>query len=261
MIITDHFVFLHLPKTGGTFVSEVLHEVYATRPTWWSTCVSLFRKGHHFRTRYGSFVHCHPWHGTREEIPPGYRDRPLLSCLRPPLERYVSIYEFGWWKRPELLNGYRKNVEHFETRFPTFPNLSFRDFLHLLHECRVPQPWRHFEDPDCPGLHTWQTLRQLARKPHDWTKTPSPSFEQIVAELRDIHFLKTESLNEDLFDFLAEKGLSDLAFIRNKPRVLPGGRGRNPNSDWESYYDPQLKTLMETKDRGLIEFYSELKAS
>jgi hypothetical protein len=257
MILSDHFVFLHLPKTGGTFVSEALHRVFKTRRTWINSLGSLFQSGHRFRTPYGTFVHTHRWHGTRQEIPSEYRDRPILSCLRHPLDRYVSIFEFGWWKRPEFLKGYQSAIGDFDARYPNFPNLSFREFLTLHHETRLPKTWRDFSNPECPGLHSWQLIRQLTLHPESWTQSHHLDPSRLLRELKGIHFLRTSTLNQDLYAYLKSLNFhdEDLSFILTKQRVLPHGKGRLPDSRWENYYDPELRQLMESKDRQLIDLY------
>jgi hypothetical protein len=257
MIITDHFVFLHLPKTGGTFVSDSLHRAFKTRRTWLNSLTSRFGSGHRFQTPYGSFFHAHQWHGTRQEIPQAYRDLPILTCLRHPLERYVSIFEFGWWKRPEFVKGYRHGIENFGQRFPNFPHLSFLDFLTLHHETRMPKPWREFNNPESPGLHTWQWLRQLTVSPQSWTESNHLDPSRLQMELKGIHLLRTSRLNQDLYQFLLSKNFlpDDLSFILTKQRVLPHGKGRSTNSSWKSYYDTELRQLMESKDRHIIQLY------
>ena len=261
MIITDHFVFLHLPKTGGTFVSESLHRAFKTRRTWLNSLTSLFRFGHRFQTIHGSFVHAHQWHGTRQEIPQDVRTLPILTCLRHPLARYVSIYEFGWWKRPEFRKGFQQGTSNFGQRYSDFPNLNFRDFLNLLHETRMPKGWREFSNPNSPGLHTWQSIRQLTLNPNAWSQQPHCDPNELQQELRDIHFLRTSSLNRDLYHYLLSCKLpeEDLNFILTKKRVLPHGKGQPLTASWESYYDEDLRRLMESKDRFWIDLYDSDK--
>lgn len=69
MIITDRFVFLHLHKSGGTFVNELLMQ-----------CLPDARQ-------YG-------YHLPRTLIPPEARHLPVLGLVRNPWSYYVSWYAF-----------------------------------------------------------------------------------------------------------------------------------------------------------------------
>ena len=69
MIVTDKLLFLHLHKSGGTFVNALL-----------MNCVPGARHiGYHFPYR---------------EVPAMYRDRPVLGTVRSPWAYYVSWYHF-----------------------------------------------------------------------------------------------------------------------------------------------------------------------
>ena len=69
MIVTDKLLFLHLHKSGGTFVNALL-----------MNCVPRAQHiGYHFPYR---------------EVPAVYRDRPVLGTVRSPWAYYVSWYHF-----------------------------------------------------------------------------------------------------------------------------------------------------------------------
>lgn len=69
MIATDHFVFLHLHKSGGTFVNQWLVEHFP----------DARRVGYHL---------------PRSEIPAGLRHLPILGTVRNPWSYYVSWHSF-----------------------------------------------------------------------------------------------------------------------------------------------------------------------
>jgi hypothetical protein len=69
VILTDHFVFLHLHKAGGTFVNDFL-----------LACVPNARQvGYHL---------------PRSMIPESHRDLPIVGFVRSPWSYYVSWYTF-----------------------------------------------------------------------------------------------------------------------------------------------------------------------
>jgi hypothetical protein len=73
MIVTDKFVFVHLPRSGGTFVSEVIKKFFP----------SAHEIGHHM---------------PRELLPSEYSHLPVLGTVRNPWEFYVSLYHYLWPK-------------------------------------------------------------------------------------------------------------------------------------------------------------------
>lgn len=111
MIITPDFVYIHQPKTGGSFVTRVLQSLYTGRAI------------HDPQVPAPQSFHKH---GTCSDIPTTHRNIPLLGCIRNPFERYVSQYEFAWWKQ-ELPPWTNLNEVH--SRFPHFPDLSFEEFI------------------------------------------------------------------------------------------------------------------------------------
>ena len=69
MIVTDRLLFLHLHKSGGTFVNALLKR-----------CVpSAEQVGYHLPYR---------------EVPAAFRDRPVVGTVRNPWAYYVSWYHF-----------------------------------------------------------------------------------------------------------------------------------------------------------------------
>ena len=69
MLVTDNLVFIHLHKSGGTFVNQ-------------------------FLLRHGAAAHQIGYHLPYREIPPEYRELPVLGTIRDPFGYYVSWYHF-----------------------------------------------------------------------------------------------------------------------------------------------------------------------
>ena len=68
MLVTDKFIFLHLPRTGGTFVYDVVKKFFP----------SAREIGYHL---------------PRIVIPEDYSDLPVLGTIRNPWEFYASWYQ------------------------------------------------------------------------------------------------------------------------------------------------------------------------
>ena len=72
MLLSDHFVFVHLLKSGGTFVKRILLE---HAPADWH-CTDL------------------EGHPTVDQIPPEHRGKPCFGFVRNPWDWYVSCYVY-----------------------------------------------------------------------------------------------------------------------------------------------------------------------
>ncbi len=82
MLLSRYFVFIHLPKTGGTFIRKVLND--HAPPDW--EVLEVVALGGHARND--------PNHPTIRDIPTAYRELPLFGFVRNPWDWYVSWYEF-----------------------------------------------------------------------------------------------------------------------------------------------------------------------
>jgi hypothetical protein len=247
MILTPDFVFVHYPKTGGTFVTEMLSRIYGDR-----------------------LVNTHK-HGTCSDIPEEHRGSPLLSTVRNPYDRYVSQYRFGWWKLyPEEYCG----ADAMRDLYPHWPDISFEEFLSLANtrflNSHFGKPTGFVNDNFLEdrrlGWHTENFVRFYCRDPRkvygglDEEAIESAAF---TREMFDIHFLRTANLRRGLYDFLVALGKhepEDLDFILSAEKVLPDEGGRRPEGDrWETYYTPELKDFVRTRERLIFRLFPEFE--
>ena len=260
VIFTDRFVYLHLPKTGGTFVTEMLLRVHCPHPTLICRVANLPPwRARRFAGEHGVLIADRNKHGIRSEVPVAHRQKPVLATVRNPFDRFVSMYEFGWWRRPEWRATYRA-LPDFERRFPGFPELTFEEFVRLDSEAWADLTPDRFGDARAVGVHTQDFVRQYCHEPRrvleqienggtvDWR-----------TELGDCRFLLTSELNRDLHRFLEQMGYPAAAieFVKHHEKVLPG-KGRAPEQRWESYYTPALKQVVRVQERALFELFPEL---
>lgn len=262
MITTSQFNYIHQPKTGGTFVTDVLFQVYELDWTFWNRITILTTGKVRYNTPHGFFLVHSQKHPNIYEIPSKYADLIVLTNIRNPLDIYVSQYEFEWWKRKKYLKYYRQ-VNDFRKRYDKYPHLSFADFLELQYEAFYTLEKGNFLDEKAIGLASKNFLSTYTK---DSLKlTMNFKNDMILAEdirmdyLSKIHFLRTRNLNQDLYNFLKQIGFPEdkLAFILEKEKLLPMGKGRTNEQSWEKYYTPELKVLIIKKDRLLFELFPE----
>ncbi|HYR08266.1 MAG TPA: hypothetical protein VEQ60_10875 [Longimicrobium sp.] len=251
MIFTDRFVYVHEPKTGGSFVTEALMRLYGVR---WSRRLRLqaMLRGQVSRNGgpYGRFTYHNLKHGTYSQVPAAHREKPVLATVRGPYEMYVSQYEFGWWRRREMRRHFSA-VPDFRRRFPRFPELSFPEFVELWDAAMGDA------DPEGRGAWTRQFIRFYFRDPPHALTLPDAVLrdpEARRAAMPRIHFVHTERLREGLHAFLVDQGYraEDAGFVLQMGKVLPG-KGRGDDQRWERYYTPALKDRVRRRERLLLE--------
>jgi len=245
MIVTDKFVYLHLPKTGGTFVRSVLRKISRQAGGFFLDGDSL------------------PKHGAVKNIPPQYRDRPILSTIRNPYDHLVSVFEFEWWKtHPTDTFDFDKMIQ----RYPEYPNIDFATYIRSIYDWQLldtsyaPTSVKQaFEKADL-GLLTYDYIRFFSSDPEEELNNVD-DFDvlRMTKIMENIILIRTDTLNEDFYDFLKimDFTVSDIEFIKSARKiVLPGGN-RNRERHWTEYYCKELKSIVRQKERLLFGVFPE----
>src|ERR1044072_2714963 len=203
MIFTDKFVYVHEPKTGGTFVTSMLFRLYGLRWTRWTHLRNaVFGEVGGKHLRYGSLIHNSNKHGGCNEIPQRQRGKKILATVRNPFDLYVSQFEFGWWKRSEFLKFY-ESVPNFRRDYSNFPDLDFAAYVRLSNAAFCSLANGHASETT-PGLITEQFLKFYFRDPRAaYAELRAGANGTHVPDMHDLHFIRTDDLNRGLFDFLA----------------------------------------------------------
>jgi hypothetical protein len=252
MILTPDLVFVHYPKTGGTFMTEVLSRVYGGRE--------------------GAFVNTDE-HGTWDkhnpcsQIPEAHRHKPIVSLTRNPFERYVSQYCFRWWvMHPDSYCG----ADEMRALYPHYPHLTFAEFLNLANtkfvafdRCR-PTVYvnRNFPPGQELGWHTREFVRFYFRVPEDaYARLDDHSIERehLRRLMYPVTFLPMERLNDTLYELLLQHGHPPerIDFIRSMGKVFPAEGGRQADERWDRYYTPELFEFVRMRERLLFELFPQ----
>ena len=224
MLITDKFVFLHLPRAGGTFVYEVVRKFFP----------SAREIGYHF---------------PRELLPAEYSHLPILGVIRNPWEFYVSWYEhvrprntasimFSWLSDNGTLDfiGTTRNAlnlgtdnerldvlierlpEHVDYSRRNIPNIT-KDSMHKVRGAGV-------------GYYTFR-------------------FNQLFENADDVFFCRLDSLRQDLVAFfdgigVATGELRDYVLRLDKQNT-------SEYTHASDYYTADLAELVRIRDRQVVE--------
>ncbi len=229
MIITERFIFIHLHKTGGQTLNDIIQRSIADHRV----------IGYHY---------------PRAEIPPESTNLPIVGIVRNPWDWYVSWYAFN--KRPNIHNQLFNVVsdggqQDFRSTITNLINLgsdhpssqSYRDeLIRMLPQSLdgnrgsglVKDTIRNFSN-DERGYYSWLFDRMLG----------DPSDEQVFVG-------RFENLQDDFLKIMEQLSVGETAALSTEL----GKRERknvSRHSHYSHYYDDELRDLVAEKERTLIE--------
>ncbi|OGP64959.1 MAG: hypothetical protein A2169_07340 [Deltaproteobacteria bacterium RBG_13_47_9] len=250
MIITDKFVFLHFAKNGGTFVTEVLKKVHSNMKKMENFLLPNIRWK-------GSNNNEYTPHNSYQQIPEEHKNKPVISTIRNPFDRYVSLYEFRQWVRQPRLD-----VKIIKEHFPSYPDLDFKQYLQFLNTLILQQMVYSDELKLDIGSYTFGFIKMFFKNPEQIIQNLNESYlisNNYTKDMPKIIFLRTENLNQDLFNALLNFGYAekDIAFILKEEKSYPGGSTRGTLQKWEQYYTDELFEYVKWKDRFLLRVFPE----
>jgi hypothetical protein len=256
MILTDRFVYIHLPKTGGTFVTAVLERLMKPpRPRNWPERVLRRLRRRRWRDTNK--------HGTCAEIPASHRGLPVFACVRNPFDRCVSQYEFGWWKdRPPPW----VDSAAIRRRYPAFPGVPFADFVEISATAFPRLRGSPLSGEDALGWQTDQFVRTFFRDPEAaWRRIDDAYIDgrRWEEDLHPVRFLRTENLNADLHAFLLGVGFApaEVDWVLREGKIRPAGAKGERRPSWEEYYTPDLRARVRRRERLLFAMFPEYDAA
>ena len=226
MLITEHFTFMHLPKTGGTYIIKSIGNAQ----------IPILE---------------HQCHGSYHQIPPEYQDKPTIAVVRNPWHWYHSAYQFGLTGRiPEMVdifsiasNQFTLNFEQTTVRLlDPDPSFCAQLRLHILQSQKDNKPGRiHALEPDCLYHIKEQDIGILTY------------LSQRIIPPNVAHLWRQETLRSQYFAYLQTLPLTRdqrMAIIRTADQKV------SPKHPLTYVYTPNLSTLIEHKDRQFCQRYN-----
>jgi len=224
MIATDKFVFAHLPRSAGTFVTGVIKKFFP----------SAYEIGHHL---------------PRELLPKEYSHLPVLGTVRNPWEFYVSLYHYVWpkdaasvlvaWMSENGSLGFKGSIRN-------LLNLGVNDErLDILVEM-LPERL-DYSKRTIPAA----TKNAMRRVRGTGVGYYTLRFNQTFGNANDVFFCRLETLTQDLIAFFEGIGVAT-----NELRDYVLGSDKVNAAEhlhYSTYYTPDLSELVSIRDRPLIE--------
>jgi len=222
MIICDKFVVLNFPKTGSTFVREMIKELYKRRIS-----LNFLQRLTHYSLPYKELMlpnyqspnprqrHLIGQHGAYCQIPSAHLHKEILSVIRNPYDLFLANYRARWW------TWYLPApVEELQERFPLFPSITFDEYAQLS-EYSI-----SIYNGIKLGPITTQFIRMYFKEPEKVFNTLTDVYTQsktmFVQDLgSNITFIPQQDLNTSLAAFLCKHGFSEeeTSFIKTHPKI------------------------------------------
>jgi hypothetical protein len=223
MIVTDKFVFVHLPRSGGTFTSEVIKRFFPS-------------------------AHEIGYHLSRELLPTEYSHLPVLGAVRNPWEFYVSWYHHVWprdagtplvsWMTENGRLGFvetTKNALNFGS-----DNTRLDILISMLPE-NVDYAKRNIPNITKDAV---QRFRGTGIGYYTFR------FNQLFGYSEDIYVCRLEALGHDLVQFFERIGV---ATDELREYILFSDKKNTAEyRDVSSYYTPELAELVAIRDQYII---------
>jgi hypothetical protein len=228
MLVTDKFVFLHLPRAGGTFVYEVIRKFFPS-------------------------AHEIGYHLPRELLPREYLHLPILGTVRNPWEFYVSWYHHQY-----------SNIRYSPLTNVLFASLSDNRKLDFLQTIRNALDLGVNDDKlnvliqalpenlDYQKRHIPNLTKKMMRKIQGTgLGLYTFRFNQLFGQADDVFFCRVESLRSDLLDFferigIANEDLRNYVFGLDKKNI-------SESLHYSTYYTPELVDLVSIHDCQLVD--------
>lgn len=224
MIITESFVWINFPKTASTFVRECLRELY-TIP-WWNLAKRKRFDGRWMREMEMPLIYAPDIarfgkptpHGVVRQIPQEYIHLKMLSSVRDPVERLVSLYHYADWKKTDALND---SIDNLRARYPKFPDLKFDEFYDLF--CQKQKRFIVNKKSYLLGGQSYSLLNFFCnfQNIHNNQEIIFQSWGELAEIFNQVVFISSKNFSRQLFENILKFGYSqkDLNFILDKEMV------------------------------------------
>ena len=221
MIVTDRFVFLHLHKSGGSFVNRFLLE----------SLPSARQVGYHL---------------PRDDIPAQARALPILGTVRNPWEYYVSWYSFQQAKAaPNALFELASDDRRLGFAGTIGNLLRLGEDAALLDARAVRLP------AVAPNRGINLTRADVAQLRESGVGFYSFLYRRMYGDLSRTTLLETGGLRAGLQEFLTTVGIdvtpSMQAWLLRQPPI-----NASAHAHYGDFYDPVLRDLVAGKDADII---------
>lgn len=261
MVITNDFVFIHFPKNAGSFVTECIYNLYdgtadknrnRSFTDHWTKLINKEKTNY----SYKHFSKALEFNGEKmrtqhqgcDHIPAEHRGKEIISAIRNPYDRYVSLYKYAWWKRHPVLP-----LEKLKALYPTFPEITFEQYLDLVlnHNIEVTKAKNNITLDI--GIYTLHYIKLFCKNYLEVLSQINSIDELSKEDFYDVNFLKQEDMREELYNYLRKYGWPNekLQSIKTQEKVNTS----RDNFSYREYYTPETKELVYRKEELIFRLF------
>jgi len=231
MIAAGKFVFIHMHKTGGQTLGDVIRAGIA----------GSREIGYHY---------------PRSAVPPELEALPVVGMVRNPWDWYVSWYAFN--RRPQINNPLFNVVSDsgaadFRTTVTNLVNLGADSAASRLYRNDLVRMLPDTLEGNRGAGLTKDSIREFAS---DDTGYYSWLFERMLGAADDgrTHIGRFERLEDDFLEIMQRLGVEEAGGLR---QAFAAGERRNTSrhTHYSHYYDDELRDLIAGKEAALIAKY------
>ncbi|MDH4107975.1 MAG: tetratricopeptide repeat protein [Gammaproteobacteria bacterium] len=229
MIVTESFVFIHMHKTGGQTLNDVI-----------TRCMPDARMvGYHY---------------PRSEVPPELTDLPVVGIVRNPWDWYVSWYAFN--KRPNIHNQLFHVVADggragFKETISRLVNLGADGPGHAARRADLVSRLPETLDGNRGAGLTRSSIRDLAESGSGYY---SWLFDRMIGAAGDDRACvgRFENLQQDFVAIMNRLAVPQAGAL-GEALAVHKRKNTSRHSHYSHYYDDELRDLVATRDHRLIE--------
>lgn len=269
MLITKDFIILNNPKTGSTFVKTILKEIHKRRIKKRPLLEQIKLKLGIIEPELIELIlpnirmpNKRPdHHGTFNQIPKQYLNRPIFSVVRNPYSRFLSAFEYREWARVPALD---KSI--IKRDLPDFPNLDldgFIIFLDLSEKTRLATIAKGNKNKEKIGQQTLQFIQLFFDDPGYALENMNDQYitsGEYRKNMKVSDFLKQENLEEGLINLLSQFNYTqeEMLMVKKHKKVnVTIGKSNNRDALWTTkslnYIKEREKYLFKMlEDLGII---------
>ncbi|WP_179004926.1 hypothetical protein [Winogradskyella forsetii] len=266
MIITKDFVFIHMPKTGGTFVHGIFKKIIAKYKKnnalhWYANrlalkmnlAIPIYQKIDTIK------YYEHPnnpvvgQHAGVSFIPTKYRMLPVISVKRDPVKKFISAYYYRWWERFPTLS-----ITELELLFPHYPDITIEEYFKLAYDIEMKKFFESDFREDI-GVLSWQFIRMYSTDPlYVYNNITQQNYSEFVKTyFVNVQFFEMNTLNSDFEAYIKTTSFSEYSdFFETSERIYPPGSNIKKRS--EKISNELSETLM-SREWLLYNFFPEYK--
>lgn len=259
MLLTDRFVFIHVPSTGGTYVTAAMQRAFRDRVAAGEADAPI------------DLVDGDMKHAGCASIPASHRHLPIVANVRNTYDHYVAYYEYAWWKKEDVRGITQAEMRR---RYPHFPDLDFAEFVEMssveFREVDTP----HLADDDQPGFHTEQFVRMFFRDPERVLAGFGREYVESGRyrdDMYDVRFLRNDDLTADVATLLGDEGFdrATIDALAEMGRIYPNRviispldylrrrRPRRTERNWRRYYTPEIAAVVRRREWFLFHLFPD----